>query len=177
MIIQLSHLHDGVNELPYVHSAETLDLVGLAGYENIFFEEPIQVHVEIQKVTHQYFLKVDLHTQARMICDRCLDEFYRTLDDQFRLVYNIESTTIIDEVENVEEYRTLDVNTTQIDLTADIREALILSVPYKILCMDGCVGLCSQCGTNLNHASCQCHVKQIDTRWEALRKLQNPELQ
>ena len=40
--------------------------------------------------------------------------------------------------------------TEEVDITGDIREALILSLPSFPLCDENCKGLCSRCGKNLN---------------------------
>ncbi len=37
-----------------------------------------------------------------------------------------------------------------------IRSYLYLSAPMRPLCTDGCLGLCFQCGANLNEETCPC---------------------
>jgi uncharacterized protein len=37
-----------------------------------------------------------------------------------------------------------------------LREHVILSAPMQPLCSDDCLGLCAQCGKNLNAGRCQC---------------------
>ncbi len=57
-----------------------------------------------------------------------------------------------------------------VDLTEDIREAMILAFPSYPLCREGCKGLCAQCGTNLNETKCTCQPP-ADGRWGALESL------
>lgn len=45
----------------------------------------------------------------------------------------------------------------EIDLDDVVREEVLLSIPIRPLCSDGCKGLCSICGTNMNYEACQCH--------------------
>ncbi len=44
----------------------------------------------------------------------------------------------------------------QLDLASMLREHVILSAPMQPLCSDDCLGLCAQCGKNLNEGPCQC---------------------
>ena len=44
----------------------------------------------------------------------------------------------------------------QLDLAPMLREHVILSAPMQPLCSDHCLGLCAQCGKNLNEGPCHC---------------------
>lgn len=55
-----------------------------------------------------------------------------------------------------------------IDLTADIREAILLALPMKFVCSEACRGLCVQCGANLNKAPCACTKPRQTTPWGML---------
>ena len=43
-----------------------------------------------------------------------------------------------------------------VDLRPLIRELLILQLPMRMLCSEGCKGLCVKCGENLNESKCTC---------------------
>lgn len=58
-----------------------------------------------------------------------------------------------------------------IDLAAVFADELLLELPTKLLCSDGCKGLCPKCGINLNHGTCGCVHKEIDPRLEVLKAL------
>ena len=58
-----------------------------------------------------------------------------------------------------------------IDLTADIREAILLALPMSFLCSEACRGLCVQCGANLNKASCACGKPRQTIPWGMLDQL------
>jgi uncharacterized protein len=53
-----------------------------------------------------------------------------------------------------------------------LREQVLLASPVKLVCRDDCKGLCTQCGTNLNIATCNCQ-QPGDSRWAALSELKN----
>ena len=59
-----------------------------------------------------------------------------------------------------------------IDLTADIREAILLALPMNYVCSAACRGLCVQCGANLNKAPCACGRPRQATPWGMLDQVQ-----
>ena len=60
-----------------------------------------------------------------------------------------------------------------LDLEAWARDALILSLPERILCRPDCRGLCGICGESLNDAdpAGHDHGENTDPRWAKLRDL------
>ena len=59
----------------------------------------------------------------------------------------------------------------ELDVGAWAGDAIVLSMPHKILCREDCQGLCPSCGTNLNTGTCQCPPPEADNRWSALQQL------
>lgn len=43
-----------------------------------------------------------------------------------------------------------------LDVSADVREDVLLEIPGYPLCDTGCKGLCAQCGQDLNQGHCAC---------------------
>ena len=60
----------------------------------------------------------------------------------------------------------------EIDLTAAVREQILLHIPPPPLCRDDCLGLCPTCGKDLNEGACGCDRSVIDPRWAALKGIQ-----
>lgn len=167
MKINLAKLHEGLNELKFQIKPE--DLGFDEKEETLFlFSNDIYADVEVQKFSDKYFIKVSLLTLAHYTCDRCLDEFDQNLDAKFQLIYSKQTRN---RFEN-DDYRFLGENVTEIDLSPDIRENILLVIPMKHLCNEGCMGLCPHCGTNLNYETCDCQQEKIDPRWEILRTIQ-----
>ena len=52
-----------------------------------------------------------------------------------------------------------------------VREAVLLSLPLKPLCSEGCPGLCPICGVDLNKSHCECKRENTDPRWDQLKSL------
>ncbi len=58
-----------------------------------------------------------------------------------------------------------------LSLVPVFEEEIFLGFPSKLLCSEGCKGLCVKCGANLNKVSCGCVLKEIDPRLEVLKAL------
>ncbi len=61
--------------------------------------------------------------------------------------------------------------TEEVDITGDIREAIILSLPRFPLCDESCKGLCARCGKDLNGGPCGCRGMEESGSWGALNSL------
>ncbi|OPZ31048.1 MAG: hypothetical protein BWZ02_00436 [Lentisphaerae bacterium ADurb.BinA184] len=60
----------------------------------------------------------------------------------------------------------------EIDLTADLREDMLLAFPQRQLCREDCRGLCARCGQNLNVRECGCEGGDAAAdAWGALDRL------
>lgn len=58
-----------------------------------------------------------------------------------------------------------------IDLDGVLRDAVVLELPFTPLCQEDCLGLCPECGFNLNDDPSHEHEAVIDARWAALAEL------
>ena len=61
----------------------------------------------------------------------------------------------------------------KLDLDELVYSEVIVSLPMKHLCNEGCKGICPKCGKNLNEGKCGCPEKEIDPRLSALADLLN----
>lgn len=167
MKINLVNIHKGLNHLKFLIKSQDL------GFDEkdeaiTLFPNDLYVDVEIQQFSDKYFIKVDLITVAYYNCDRCLATFDQNLETTFQLIYSKHKRDVFED----DEYRFLGEKETEIDLSADVRENLLLVIPMKRLCNESCRGLCIHCGANLNHETCNCKQDTIDPRWEKLKSIQ-----
>lgn len=58
-----------------------------------------------------------------------------------------------------------------LDLAPLVRELSLLEIPMQVFCREECLGLCPECGKNLNDGPCDCQIDDIDPRLAALRAL------
>ncbi|MDD5482934.1 MAG: DUF177 domain-containing protein [Kiritimatiellae bacterium] len=61
-----------------------------------------------------------------------------------------------------------------INLTADVREDILLALPMVAVCSETCRGLCRVCGANLNRESCKCKPAAEPDVWQKLGDLRLP---
>lgn len=47
-----------------------------------------------------------------------------------------------------------------VDLSPAIRDQLLLAIPITPVCSEGCLGLCGQCGADLNRNPCSCVAEE-----------------
>lgn len=124
------------------------------------FENPVKVEGIVLNSTDIVTVKAKACFTLCLSCDRCAGEFVRdfTVPVEHTLVTHVEDETN-DELIVIDSYR--------YDIDPLVKEDIILSLPTKVLCKDGCLGICAQCGKNLNAGPCECK-KATDPRWDAL---------
>lgn len=84
-------------------------------------------------------------------CDRCL----KTFEAAFKLPL----TRVFSEHGYEGELYEADIEPLdglEIDLGPHIKEEVVLSMPIRLLCEDGCKGICPDCGVDLNTGECIC---------------------
>ena len=77
---------------------------------------------------------------------------------------------VVDDEEFEREYETVE-DQIFVDLTADVRETILLAFPAFPLCGDECKGVCPSCGRNMNKQECICRGPVSDVRWGPLDDL------
>ena len=115
-------------------------------------------------------LTLEASLSYRGECARCL----APVEDIFRLQFErtvADEKTLTDEQmeDNVDEY--VIIHDGELDLDEELREALILSFPMRLLCSEDCQGLCPKCGKPRAEGECGCPTREIDPRFAALRAL------
>jgi len=132
---------------------EPADILSLEGDENIRVVGPVSYDLRLHVAVHDLIVNGSLSVKLERRCVRCAGFFSTEVSESAfsRAVHMTE------EEESV-------------DLTPDIREAIILALCAHPVCDAGCKGLCPQCGSNLNKQSCDCQ-QPGDLRWEALDNL------
>ena len=160
--IRISQLSEGIHNYRFLSQPSQL---GLAEH----FLENIEINAVLDKTQRQFYLTTTVSTKAAFSCDRCADEFVKDIQTSYGIAYAFGELT--DDVPPDDELRLIHEGTPFLDITEDVRQVLLLSVPMKVLCTEDCKGLCPKCGINLNKQSCDCREEIADSRWEDLRKL------
>jgi uncharacterized protein len=167
MKIQVGGLSEGIHLYDFRSSPSELGLG-----EN--FQKDVGVDATLEKTGTQLSLKAKIETVGMFECDRCLTHFDARLSSSYRMYYVPEggSHANIDRTE----IQIVPSGLSVIDISEDVQQTILLSVPLKLLCSEECEGLCPKCGRNLNTGPCTCTDIITDSRWEKLRSLQNKNL-
>lgn len=99
------------------------------------FTAPLDLTATFQRQREMAWVQVGITGQMQQICGRCLEPYERSYDSKFHLDYSIKGML-------------------SLDITDEVRQEILLSYPIRFLCREDCLGLCPQCGANLNERSC-----------------------
>lgn len=140
----------------------------------LVIQAPIQGRLKFTKIPQGVLVTGNLETVVEMNCIRCLDAFDQPvrieIEEEFRPAVDLQTGASLPQAEDADDATRIDEKHI-IDLSEVVRQDLLLALPSRPVCREGCKGLCPQCGTNWNEASCDCPTEQADPRWEALRAL------
>ena len=91
-------------------------------------------------------------------CGRCLEEVPVEFELDFEKKIDMNLTE--------EERRDLDVDEL-------VYSEILVNWPLRVLCKEDCKGICSICGKNLNHGTCDCDHTDLDPRMAQIRDIFN----
>lgn len=146
--------------------------------EEFSLDDDIHIICKIQRDADLTRIEGEVIASALQKCSRCLESFRQDIIGNFSIVvrhlkkgetvpYYSEDDTDKDEDGLVY----LSYGEDSIDITENVHDALLLSVPLKPVCREDCKGFCPVCGNNLNVSDCDCISKSNDSRWQALSGL------
>ncbi len=102
-------------------------------------------------------------TTVELTCHKCLTEWAEAVQVQVAEALGFE-----DEADGY----SLDGD--DADLEPVLRDVVLLEVPLRPLCRDGCLGLCATCGADLNTEPCLGHDEESAAPFAVLRDLLEP---
>lgn len=162
MKIDLKKLFDAGEEKVVIQ--DTLDLSEMTQWGVKPFVQPVRIEGLAQNKAGVVTLSYTVSLNYRIPCDRCLipiehkDQTYRfehIIVRSLNQESNDDFVVLPDGILDLDELATSDI---------------ILELPIKNICSEGCKGLCPQCGANLNEKSCDCKAPS-DPRWSVLDQL------
>lgn len=108
------------------------------------------------------------HLKIAIPCDRCLEEVIVDFPlDMHRKVDMKLSEE--DRIKDLDESNY--ITGTDLDVDQLVCNEVLMWWPLKVLCREDCKGICSHCGKNLNHGSCDCEEESLDPRMAAIRDI------
>lgn len=155
-----------------VEFREAEDFLDSSG-EAISLLQPVEATLHFLRAPTEVWVRGRVSSVLQLNCSRCSEPFSFPVHEAFKVRYR---GPLADKVEEV---HALDVEELDVDFLHEdlinvgelIRENILLALPAKPLCGEGCRGLCPRCGVNLNERSCRCPGESPDPRWRSLERL------
>ena len=144
-----------IGENGYVVSGEEPgDLLELERDPVARADGPIRYDLVLERAGTELIVRGEVAAPLKLRCSRCA-QFFSTTARVSSFLHTYESARHPD----------------FLDVSADVREDLLLEIPGFPLCRAGCKGLCAQCGQDLNEGSCGCVPPETGpSPWSALDK-------
>ena len=140
-----------------------------SGLNDVRFVTPLSVLGTITNTAGYIRMSLTLSVDYIASCARCLENVSGSFSfDVERTVVTHDMTVGLSE-DRIDEL--VVVEDGFLDVDELLLEVLELSIPFRFLCREDCLGLCSKCGKNLNEGKCDCETKEFDPRLEPLRRL------
>jgi uncharacterized protein len=148
--------------------------------EDVQFDDDIKVigpltgHVRMRRTNQGLLVDGWVDLTLELSCNRCLKEFEQpmhvTFEELFYPTVDVVSGLPLPHTEiNEEDTFPIDAHH-QVDLTEAVRQNVLVALPMVTLCQEDCLGLCPQCGHDLNLGPCECKPV-VDERLSVLQKL------
>ena len=136
------------------------------GYDMISVPQnsDIDLDLKFEAVVEGVLVTGTARAQIRGECARCLSAIEDEKSFELQELY-FHPGNEVDEDESL-------VVDDAIDLEELLRDAVVLELPFTPLCDPDCLGLCQECGFNLNEDPDHGHEARIDPRWEKLAGLE-----
>lgn len=148
MIIKLKDLLEEKNQsIAIDDSAEAFEYNG-------FTVTPDYVRGRVWIDSSLVKLRLDSEYTLSGSCDRCLEPVERN-----------------EKISFAEDEEISEIAEGEIDIGKALCENIVLQMPNKVLCRSDCLGLCPDCGMNLNKGKCSCAENRINPQFAALEKL------
>jgi uncharacterized protein len=126
---------------------------------------PVELDLRLESVIEGVLVTGTAMVQLRGECVRCLGEVSEELE------VDIQELFVYPGSEATEEEASR-MEGDLVDLEPLLRDGVVLDLPFQPLCREDCLGLCVECGANLNDDPDHSHETTLDPRWEKLRGLE-----
>ena len=147
-------------------SVDTTLQLSLHPEDNFRLTEPVRVTGQMVNIGGSLELEAEGRANLCLTCDRCAEPFEAEIP--FRIQERFKKEDNTDEEGNPD---ITILEGTTIDLAELAYDALVLSIPTKVLCKEDCKGICPACGQNLNQGTCGCDDRPTDPRFDVLDQL------
>jgi uncharacterized protein len=178
MKIALDDIKASPKQLSYTEDVEELNARLGRPVQDYRVMRGLQVDVEYYRAGLELFFTGTLHGEVHGSCARCLEDYAFPFERPFAFVLMPRASGLVSHGRERPGLSADDMELSQyegdeVDLTPLVHEQMILALPTRPLCGEGCRGLCSQCGVDLNTETCGCTAPR-DPRLAVLHGLGHP---
>jgi len=157
MKIAISDIKATPQHLGYIEEVEELNQRLARGVRDFQVGRGMAVEVEYYRAGLDLFFQGTVRSEVVGSCARCLEEYPFPLDRRFAVVLTPRAAAGVAAGQlSAEELELSTYTGEEVDLTPLVYEETILALPTRPLCGEGCRGLCTRCGANLNQGPCGC---------------------
>lgn len=132
------------------------------------FGGDISIRAEVYREGGMLHVDLSFELPGQFTCDRCGQPFVQQHSGRDDFFFSLAGSS---ETGEDPETPMIPKGAVEIDVSQEIRDLVILSLPFQLVCRADCKGLCPRCGANLNLETCRCQTADVDPRWEKLRSL------
>lgn len=174
MKIPVDDIPQSPREVSFSERVEELnEIYAKGGARDFRFPPSLHVALVYYRSGTELFFHGRFEGSIAASCSRCLKDFSFQMDRQFEFVLMPDP---VPSARGAEELSRADLglsfySTEEIDLSALIKEQVMLALPTRPLCSEDCRGLCGSCGADLNREACACSATLGDPRMAVFRTL------
>lgn len=121
------------------------EALNLGPLDGMNFDRGLDVKLVAQAAGDDLSLTGGADAQPEAVCSRCLARF------RSKFHCSINAHFVLSQIQEE-----------NLDPVPEIRQAVLLEIPKRMLCRDDCRGLCQRCGANLNNGPCKCSGGRIE---------------
>ena len=122
--------------------------------------EPLSLDVRLESVHEGILVSATADTRYAGVCGRCLIDIAAPVEVEFQELFTYPG----------EEAADLEVQDDHVDLETQVRDAIVLSLPFQPVCQPDCPGLDPNTGERLTESSGENERAPLDPRWAALQQ-------
>jgi len=126
-----------------------------AGPDDYAFAEPLTWAVDVTNTGDALLVQGVVKGTGTTACARCLEDVVYQIEGQVEGFFLLNEETQAPDDMDDDEFDVLP-ESHEIDLVPLLTAAVLMDVEDVPLCKDDCLGLCPQCGANLNEGPCAC---------------------
>ena len=175
MIIRVNDINDSLRRLSATEQVSDYPTLVAVQHDGLCeFLSPLALEFTALREYDHIRVEGKVTVEVALNCARCLTPYQIELVSRFTIFYSkaLGNMPRDEEVELAEEElvsATYDGD--EIDLTPEVAEHVIMELPIKPLCQEGCRGLCTSCGIDLNAGNCNCEMQKGSFAFSALKNL------